>query len=144
MRGCLDNCKCKNCKNPLSVLKKVLNITDLSQFDGDFCFQNAMQNIKDKDFGTKLKGLVQGICNCGPFELKLSECLPRFICPNCETEFLYSWCLDILCDEINAPRCHCQECQECTRNFPCIQCSESSNEDKIPEDSEKIQESEEL
>ncbi len=59
MKGCLHHCKCKNCKNPLSILKRALNIADLNAFTGDFCLQQAIQNMTEGALNTILKAVVQ-------------------------------------------------------------------------------------
>ena len=40
-------------------------------------------------------------------------CVGVVACPECETEYRYSWCSQTFCDEEKRPRNHCEICQTC-------------------------------
>ena len=61
---------------------------------------------------------------CGA-RLPLKSCCVGVVeCPECETEYRYSWCSGDLCDEENRPRNHCEICQTC-RDYRDQHCSVS-------------------
>lgn len=122
-----ENIKCQDCrcgapcKNPLNIMVEFG--VDLDKATSDICLMQKLPKIFDLRAHLRERS-VQTPCCDSPIPLKTC-CGVVVECPECETEYRYSWCSGSFCDEENRPRNHCEVCQSCRdyRDQHCSRCN---------------------
>ncbi|CAH3018367.1 unnamed protein product [Porites evermanni] len=122
-----ENIKCQDCrcgapcKNPLNIMAEFG--VDVDKATSDICLMQKLPKIFDLRAHLRERSVQTPCCDSA---IPLKTCCGVVVeCPECETEYRYSWCTGSFCDEENRPRNHCEVCQSCRdyRDQHCSRCN---------------------
>jgi len=121
---CNDECRCKDCKNPLNG------------FDVEKLSICTIQNIHQVKKLSKLQLKKQYDLPCGCEKVTLENLINIYTCSKCGEDYWYSFCWNDVVHDSDTWHCeicgtcrdwrewHCENCNRCTYgvSFPCEHC----------------------
>lgn len=123
-RPCGPECGCVDCQNPLNgVDVESLSVCAIQHID-------TVKSLSEKDLARTFE------MHCGHGDVPLEMLLKSYTCPECGTDYWYSFCWGCLVDANCSWHCticgmcrdwrewHCRRCNKCTYGvtMPCEHC----------------------